>query len=86
MLDMMISGDDNPSPNPLPGGNSVPPYVCAPLSPAPKTHNERVPSLATLAASFRSRGDGTVQVFGRSWLVTHPLVQMGLATYNAEKN
>jgi len=46
---------------------------------------EPVPSLAELAADFRSSGDGTVLVYGRRWLVSHPLSSFGMESYSGKQ-
>jgi glycerol-3-phosphate dehydrogenase len=41
---------------------------------------EQIPSLAALAHNYAQRGDGCLEVFGRTWKVTHPLTHHGLVS------
>lgn len=50
----------------------------APLSPAPRVCNGRVPPLAVLARDYQRRGDGYVEVYGRLHRVTHPISSFGM--------
>jgi glycerol-3-phosphate dehydrogenase len=56
----------------------LPPYTPVPLCPPVRHPNAAVPSLEELALDFAARGDGSVEIFGRTWLVTHGLTLMGL--------
>lgn len=51
-----------------------------PLEPAPERRNGPMPSLATLAAEYRRRGDGRVTLYGKLRRVTHPVTSFGLQT------
>ena len=44
-------------------------------------HNGPVPTLKQLAENYRHRGDGTVEIYGRVWHVTHPISSFGMETY-----
>jgi hypothetical protein len=43
-----------------------------------------VPTLRELAQDYQRRGDGKVTVYGKEWVVTHPLSSFGMETYNGE--
>lgn len=62
------------------GGPSTLEY---PPTPA-RVPNGRVPALAVLAAEYKRRGDGKVTVWGKEWVVTHPLASFGMETYDGE--
>ena len=57
-----------------------PPYPPVSLCPPARRANAAVPSLEELALDYAARGDGTVEIFGRTWLVTHGLTRLGLAS------
>ena len=56
------------------------PYPPVSLCPPARRANATVPSLEELALDYAARGDGTVEIFGRTWLVTHGLTRLGLAS------
>ena len=37
-----------------------------------------------LAAEYKRRGDGRVTVWGKEWVVTHPLASFGMETYDGD--
>ena len=51
-----------------------------PLDPRVKVANGPIPSLDELSESFNALGDGTVEVYGRTWRVTHPISSFGMET------
>ena len=55
-----------------------PPYPAVPLRPSVRVANAPVPPLEELARDFARRRDGTVEIFGRRWLVTHEQTRLGL--------
>ena len=59
--------------------NTAPPYPAAPLRPQPKHHLPPLPPLEELARQYVARGDGTVEAWGMTVKVTHPISQHGLA-------
>ena len=48
----------------------------------PRVVNGTVPTLRELAEEYRRRGDGKVTVYGREWVVTHPIASFGMETYD----
>ena len=55
-----------------------PPYASVPLCPPVRRANAPIPSMEELALDYAARGDGNVQVFGDTWMVTHGLTRLGL--------
>ena len=62
------------------------PIALAALPPArqPRFCNAPVPTLAELAADYRRRGDGCVELYGRPHRVTHPIASFGMETHNGD--
>jgi glycerol-3-phosphate dehydrogenase len=67
------------------GGHAQPPQLGisdAVVNQVPAATNAsmsaRVPSFHALAAQFRERGDGTLEIDGHRWRVTHPITVIGL--------
>lgn len=56
-----------------------------PVQPRCRCPLEAAPSLAQLAEDYRRSGDGTVEVYGRRWRVTHPLSSFGMETYTGRQ-
>ena len=72
---VLLDGQDGPAPH-CSGisdavVNQVPAVSNVKMAPA-------IPDLHTLAAQFQERGDGTLEIDGTRWLVTHPITQIGL--------
>ena len=45
---------------------------------------ERVPGFGVLARDYKKRGDGKVQVYGKEWVVSHPVASFGLQGYDGK--
>ena len=58
---------------------TLPPFLPSlPLCPKPKYNNPAIPSLAKICRDYNQRKDGTVELFGQLWKVTHPLSAYGM--------
>ena len=65
-------------PSDLPGVSSC---AQSPIKVPPDVKvNGKVPPLSELAKNFKSRGDGTVEIYGKPHRVTHPISSFGMET------